>query len=86
MLLGTYDYCDAELLECIVFWINEIEKFNYSGDKKIEYVLNNLQQLLTPYEYVRHEKFLIIVIDGLVKMGNGKFKVKTKKKNCCCIL
>lgn len=94
MLLGhEYDYCDTDLLEYIVFWINEIEKASkdsksiHSSESKMDYVLNNLQQLLTPHEYAKHEKFLIIVIHGLVQMGNGKFKVKTKlKSNCCSIL
>ena len=90
MLLGEYEYCDAELLQYIVFWINEIEKLSkdakHSGENKMEYVLNNLQQLLTPHEYAKNEKFLIIVIHGLVQMGNGKFKVKTKYKTKCCII
>tara|TARA_R110001606_G_scaffold33974_1_gene100805 strand:- start:347 stop:628 length:282 start_codon:yes stop_codon:yes gene_type:complete len=92
MLLKDGDYDDFDLLEYIVVHLNHIEEDskirNYSSDEKLDYVLAKIQLLMAPSDYARQEKFLIIVIRGLVKLGNGEYRVKTnphKKTNCCCI-
>ena len=95
MLLRDGDYDDFDLLEYIVVHLNYIEDDskirNYSSDEKLDYVLAKIQLLMAPSEYAKNEKLLIIVIRGLVNLGNGHYKVKTnphKKSccNCCCIL
>ena len=93
MLLREGDYDDFDLLEYIVVHLNHIEEDskirNYSSDEKLDYVLAKIQLLMAPSDYARQEKLLIIVIRGLVNMGNGHYKIKTnphKKTNCCCIL
>ena len=92
MLLRDDDY-DFDLLEYIVVHLNHIEEEskirNYSSDEKLDYVLAKIQLLMSPADYARHEKLLIMVIFGLVKLGNGEYRVKInphKKTNCCCIL
>jgi len=92
MLLREGDYDDFDLLEYIVVHLNHIEEEskirNYSGEEKLDYVLAKIQLLMNPVDYARHEKLLIIVINGLVNMGNGQYQIKTnpQKKCCCCIL
>ena len=92
MLLKDDDYNDFDLLEYIVVHLNHIEEDskirNYSSEEKLDYVLAKIQLLMSPADYARHEKLLIIVIRGLVKLGNGHYRVKTnphKKTNCCVI-
>jgi hypothetical protein len=91
MLLREGDYDDFDLLEYIVVHLNHIEEDskirNYSSDEKLDYVLAKIQLLMAPAEYAKNEKLLIIVIRGLVNMGNGHYKIKTnphKNKSCCC--
>ena len=93
MLLRDGDYNQFDLLEYIVIHLNHIEEDskirNYSSDDKLDYVLAKIQLLMAPSEYAKNEKLLIIVIRGLVKLGNGEYRVKTnphKKSCCCCIL
>ena len=93
MLLADNETNDFDFIEYIVIWLNEVEreseKFNYSSDEKLDYVLAKLQLIMSPYEYAKNEKLFIIVINGLVKMGNGHYKVKTnphKNEACCCII
>lgn len=92
---GDYDH-EFDLLEYVVIHLNHIEeeskKHNYSSDQKLDYVLEKIQLLMSPVDYAKNEKLLILVINGLINMGNGHYKVKTnphKNKNescCCCIL
>jgi len=91
MLLRDDETSDFDFIEYIVIWLNEVEseskKYNYSSDEKLDYVLAKLQLIMSPYEYAKNEKLFIIVINGLVKMGNGQYKVKTnphKNEACCC--
>jgi len=91
MLLRDDETSDFDFIEYIVIWLNEVEseskKYNYSSDEKLDYVLAKLQLIMSPYEYAKNEKLFIIVINGLVKMGNGEYKVKTnphKNEACCC--
>ena len=94
MLLREGDYDDNfDFIEYIVVHLNYIEEEskirNYSGDEKLDYVLAKIQLLMSPSDYARNEKLLIIVIRGLVHMANGHYKVKLnspKNKNCCCII
>ena len=95
MLLRDGDYDDFDLLEYIVVHLNYIEEESkirqYSSDEKLDYVLAKIQLLMSPADYARHEKLLIMVIFGLVNMGNGHYRIVTnphKKSccNCCCIL
>ena len=93
MLLGPEELNDFDLLEFVVLWMNEVESLSkherWSSDDKLDFVLNKVSQLLSPAEYIKNEKLLIIVINGLIKMGNGHYKIKInkhKKTNCCCIL
>ena len=91
MLLRDDETSDFDFIEYIVIWLNEVEseskKYNYSSDEKLDYVLAKLQLIMSPYEYAKNEKLFIIVINGLVKMGNGEYRVKTnphKNEACCC--
>ena len=91
MLLRDEEINDFDLLEYIVVHLNHIEEDskirNYSGDEKLDYVLAKIQLLMEPSDYAKNEKLLIIVIRGLVNMGNGHYKIKTnphKNKGCCC--
>ena len=93
MLLREGDYDDFDLLEYIVVHLNHIEDDSkirqYSGDEKLDYVLAKMQLLMAPAEYARNEKLLLIVIRGLVNMGNGHYKIKMnphKNKACCCCI
>ena len=91
MLLRDEEINDFDLLEYIVVHLNHIEEDskirNYSSDEKLDYVLAKIQLLMAPSDYARNEKLLIIVINGLVNMGNGHYQIKTnphKNKSCCC--
>ena len=91
MLLREGDYDAFDLLEYIVVHLNHIEEEskirNYSGDEKMDYVLAKIQLLMAPSDYIKNEKLLIIVINGLIKMGNGEYRIKLnshKNKSCCC--
>ena len=93
MLLRDDETSDFDFIEYIVIWLNEVEseskKYNYSSDEKLDYVLAKLQLIMSPYEYAKNEKLFIIVINGLVKMGNGEYRVKTnphKNEACCCTI
>ena len=95
MLLGP-EITDFDLLEFVVLWMNEVEELSkherWSSEDKLDFVLNKVSQLISPAEYIKNEKLLIIVINGLIKMGNGEYRVvmnKHKNKGCCnfcCIL
>ena len=93
MLLGPEELNDFDLLEFVVLWMNEVESLSkherWSSDDKLDFVLNKVSQLLSPAEYIKNEKLFIIVINGLIKMGNGEYRVKTnphKNKSCCCCI
>ena len=93
MLLGPEELTEFDLLEFVVLWMNEVEELSkherWSSDDKLDFVLNKVSQLLSPDEYIKNEKLLIIVINGLIKMGNGHYKIVTnphKNKGCCCCI
>ena len=93
MILSEGVVSDFDLLEFIVTHLNHIEKESkdlpYTSDEKLDYVLEQTYKVMAPYDYVKNEKLLIIVINGLVKMGNGEYRVltnphKNKSGSCCC--
>ena len=91
MLLGPAEITEFDLLEFIVLWMNEVEALSknekWSSDDKLDFVLKKISELLSPAEYIKNEKLLIIVINGLIKIGNGEYRVKTnphKNEACCC--
>jgi hypothetical protein len=97
LLREDYDTFDNstsfDLLEFIVLWMNEVEELSkherWSSDDKLDFVLNKISNLLSPVEYIKNEKLLIIVINGLIKMGNGEYRIVTnphKNKSCCCCI
>ena len=91
MLLGPEQSDNFDLLEFITVWINEVESLSkneiWTSEDKLDFVLNKVSQLISQAEYIKNERLLIIVINGLIKMANGHYMVKTnphKNKACFC--
>ena len=89
----TDEYEKFDLIAFIVLWMNYVEGLQtphnrWPSEQKIDFVLAKVEEILSPKEYRNNETLLILVINALCEIGKhpGKYRVKSKKKNCCCIL
>lgn len=97
-MLLTDDDAEFEKFDLIAFivnWMNYVEGLQtphnrWPSVQKLDFVLAQVEGILSHREYRNNETLLIMVINALCEMGKhpGVYRVKTKKKKkcLCCIL
>jgi len=81
-LLETKKY---GIIDLVVTLMNTVEDFvEMTGDKKKQYVIDEMIILLGKTEYQQYEEIVSNLIDFIIAMSKNKYDLKLNKITKCC--
>ena len=73
------------IIDLVVTLTHTVETFvEMTGEKKKQYVIEQIKDLLEDTEYVQHEEIIGNLIDFIIAMSRNKYDLKLNKISKCC--
>ena len=73
------------IIDLVVTLMHTVESFaEMTGEKKKQYVIEQIRDLLEDTEYVQYEAIIGNLIDFIIAMTKNKYDLKLNKITKCC--
>ena len=76
------------IIDLVVTLMHTVETFvEMTGDKKKQYVIEQVKDILEDTEYIQYEAIISNLIDFIIAMSRNKYDLKLNKiAKCCTVL
>ena len=73
------------IIDLVVTLMHTVETFvEMTGDKKKQYVIEQVKDILEDTEYIQYESIIGNLIDFIIAMSRNKYDLKLNKITKCC--
>ena len=73
------------IIDLVVTLMHAVETFvGMTGDKKKQYVIEQIKETLEDTEYVQYEAIIENLIEFIIAMSKNKYDLKLNKITKCC--